>query len=142
MERITLKDGVSWIEVRSPDEVTVRGRRSLQTISLGMKDFILNSGLESGSKIEDVSITEEQAENMMRLQEATLLALVANWSLPYQLTSAGVGDMPAGLYDEISAIIAPVGAEIADLDTRATMEPDPKASSGSSEPSDGLSRVG
>ena len=137
MERMTLKGG-QWIDVRSKEEVTVRGRRALQSISLGLKDFLLGADISSGTKFEDLDVTEDQADAMLRLQEATVVALVAGWSLPGAVTLSSVADLPGGLFDEIAALVAPIGAELASLDTRATLEPDPKDLSGSLEPSGGL----
>lgn len=147
MKREFLKDG-NWIDVRDKDEVTVKGRRGIQAISLGLKDLLnaVSSGQdgEAGEaviKISDLSLTEEQADAMLRLQEATIVALIAEWSFPEPApTLATVGDMPGGRFDEIAELTKGVGADIA-LDTSATTEPDPKGPSGNSGLSAGLSKV-
>lgn len=142
MERHFLKDG-GWVDIRGTEEVTARGRRAIQAIGLSLKDFLMSNEVEEAAKFTDLpALTEEQADALLRLQEAVVVAAVAGWSYPGPApTMQSVGDLPAGRFDEIAELSRHLGASLA-LDAKATAEPDPKGSSGVSAPSAGRSKAG
>lgn len=145
MHREVLKDG-NWVDLRDADEVTQRGRRGIQAIATGLKDLLKSINVEEkdqevlAAQMDALDLTEEQADAMIRLQEATIVAFIAGWSRPEPVpTLATIGDLSAGLYDELAALTAPKGARLA-LDTSPSLEVDPKDLSGSSDSLVGLSR--
>ena len=139
MRREVLKDGTT-VDLWDPEEVTQKGRRGIQAIAIGLKDVLGRPGITASTKLSDLGLTEQQADAMIRMQEATVVAFLAGWSRPEPLpTMATVGDLPGGLYDELQELTAKEGASLA-LDTSPSMELDPKDHSGSSENSGGLSK--
>lgn len=132
MQRHTLPDG-GWADIRSKEEVNVRGRRGVRVISGAIGDTVLRAlaKVETTEDYEALGLTEEQIDLIQRTQEATVVALLAGWSYDEPLpTLANIGDLGVTRYDALVAIAAPDGAEMA-LDTNPTPEPDPKALTGS-----------
>jgi|GEM_PF-2519160 len=146
MRRVPLPDG-AWADVRSPEEITTRGRRGIQAIAAGMTSALPKlKDATPDTDMADLGFTEEEMDAVMRLQEATVVAFLAAWSLPDPVpTLASVGDLPAILYDALSLATAKDGADVAalTLDTSPGVDgvPDPKGPSGGSVSSDGPSKV-
>ena len=143
MRRIDLPGG-HWADLRGKDEMTVRGRRGILVISSKLGPALPKlQGATPDTDLLDLDLTEEQIDTVIRLQEATVVAFLAAWSLPDPLpTIATVGDMNADLYDTLSIATAKDGADIASLslDMGTGGEPDPKDRTGVSKPSGGRSK--
>lgn len=143
MQRCVLNDG-GWVDLRSQEEITTRGRRGIQAIAATLGAVLPKlQGATKDTPLESIGLTEEQTDAVLRLQEATVVAFLAGWSRPDPLpTIATVGDLPASLFDELAVLTAPLGAESASmvLDTSPGDGPDPKGLSGGSGNSDGPSR--
>jgi hypothetical protein len=122
-----------WVHIRDRDEVTVRGRRGIMAIAGTIGDAVAKAiaSPNPAQALAESGITEEQADGIYRMQEATLVAFLAGWSYDAPLpTMQTVGDLPVKRYDALVKLTAAGGAAIV-LDTDPTMEPDPKALSGS-----------
>lgn len=143
MQRVNLKSG-GWVDLREQEDVPQKYRRAIQAISVGIKDVIksLDSEKIKDASMLDLDLTEEQADAMLRLQEATVVGFLAGWSFPEELPNLQtVGDMPGSRFEAIAAIVAERGANLAlDVSPGDAVRPDPTDRSGSSEPSSGLSR--
>ena len=142
--------GGQWVEVRSPEEITTRGRRGIQAIAAGMASALPKlKDATADTDMATLGFTEEEMDSVMRLQEATIVAFLAAWSLPDPVpTLASVGDLPATLYDALSVATAQGGALLAALSLdvspgtgEADGVPDPKEPSGGSVSSDGPSKA-
>jgi hypothetical protein len=146
MRRVELPNG-QWAMVRSPEEITTRGRRGIQAIAAGMTSALPKlKDATAETDMATLGFTEEEMDAVMRLQEATVVAFLAAWSLPDPVpTLASVGDLPATLYDALSVATAKDGADVAALSldvSPGTTDgvPDPKEPSGASVSSDGPSK--
>jgi hypothetical protein len=140
MQRVTLKDG-TWVDLRDPEEITVRGRRGIQAIAAGLGEVLPGlQGATAETALASLGLTEEQMDAMLRIQEASIVAFVAAWSRPEPVpTIATIGDITAELFDALGEATAKLGADVASssLDVSASAEFDPKDLSGDSEPSGG-----
>lgn len=139
-----MPDG-QWADIRDQEEITTRGRRGIQAIAAGLAGALPK--LKDATKDTDMAslgLTEEEMDAVMRLQEATVVAFLAGWSLPEPLpTLATIGDLKVSLYDALSDATAKDGADVASLSLDTGIgngEPDPKDPSGDSASSDGLSK--
>jgi hypothetical protein len=142
MRRVDLPNG-QWADIRDKEEITTRGRRGIQAIAAGLAGALPKlKDADKDTDISSLNLTETEMDAVLRLQEATVVAFVAAWSLPEPVpTLVTVGDMTTVLYDALSIATAKDGADVASLslDTGAgNGEPDPKELSGDSESSDGL----
>jgi hypothetical protein len=133
MKRHDLPDA-GWVDLRDQDELSVRGRRGIRVLSsaIGQKTLRLLGTVKNESEYDNLGLSEETLDLLMRMQEATVVAFLAGWSYPDPLpTMASVGDMPAARYDYLSQALAGQGAQIAlDLDMSPSLEPDPKDRTG------------
>jgi len=145
MRRETLPSG-AWVDIRDKEEITQRGRRGIQSIAGSLADVLPRlKDVDKDTDMTELGLTEVQMDAVIRIQEATVVAFVAGWSLPDPVpTILTVGDLPALLFDELSVVLAKDGAEVASLslDTSVGTDPmpDPKDPSGVSELSDGPSK--
>jgi hypothetical protein len=149
MRRVDLPaapDGTpQWADLRSKDEVTTRDRRRIRAMSGGLTQTLPRlQGVTAETDIADLDVTEDELDLFFRVQEATVAAFVAAWSLPDPPSPQTVGDMPVSLYDALCELTADDGANLAAstsivLDTSPGPDgvPDPKDPSGSSGNSDG-----
>jgi hypothetical protein len=128
-----------YLDLREPNEVSVRSRRAISAISLSLGDAMdrLQKATPETS-IGSLGFSEEQADAFFRIQEASVVAFLAGWSREEPIpTLATLGDFPDDLYKFLMTQTSGLGAEIV-LDTAASGEPDPNVLSGDSVPSDGL----
>lgn len=141
MERHTLSDG-TWVDIRDPEEVSQRGRRGINAIAMGLADVLNRPGVTADTSVQSLGLTEDQADAIFRMQEATVVAFLAGWSRPDPVpTLATIGDLPGGTFDELAELTAKRGASLV-LDTSPSLEVDPARPSGSSAPSGGPSKAG
>jgi len=161
MRRIEL-DGGHWAVLREParaeetgdlrDYYTVSGRRGISVlggrVSLEGRQLIesinvMEPGPERDLRLArlDMDLSEEDLDTFLRLTEATVVALLSEWSLARPLpTVKTVGDLPGPIYDQLSAAAAEDAAKAADLSLDTSVgdgTPDPKEPSGGSESSSG-----
>lgn len=145
MHREPLPAG-QWVDIRGKEEITTRGRRGIQSIAASLVDALPKlKDADPKADLSTFGLNETETDAVMRLQEATVVAFVAAWSLPEPIpTLVTVGDLPASLFDALSLVTAKEGADVAALSLNTSAgngEPDPKEPSGDSVSSDGLSRV-
>lgn len=122
-----------WAHIREKDEVTVRGRRGIMAIASTLGEAITKamSGSNPGQALSELDITEEQADGIYRMQEASMVAFLAAWSYDVPLpTMATVGDLPVSRYDALVNLTAAGGAAIV-LDVEPSTEVDPNVHTGS-----------
>jgi len=128
MHRVTLPDN-QWADIRDPEEITVRGKRTITAISVGIADL-----LETLDPSDLSGVSEQDMDAMMRLSEAGIVAMLAGWSYPDPLpTIDTVGDMPSSRFEALEVATAKGSAAVAlGLDTSSGSTPDPKDLSGDS----------
>lgn len=123
-----------WIELRDQDEVSVRARRSISSISLSLGDAMLK--LQRAKETDDIAslgFNEQQADAFLRIQEASVVAFLAGWSRPEPVpTLETIGDISDSLYRYLMKVTAGLGASLA-VDAGATEDPEDGSPSGSSE---------
>lgn len=142
MHRVDLPSG-QWADIRDKEEITTRGRRGIQAIAAGLSGALPKlKDAANDTDMTTLGLSESEMDAVMRIQEATVVAFVAAWSLPEPVpTLITVGDLPTPLFDALSAATAKGGADVASLSLDTSVgdgEPDPKESSGDSASSDGL----
>jgi hypothetical protein len=137
MHREDLPDG-QWAMIRDREEITRKGKRSILVIASQLASILPQiQGATDETDMADLPLTEAQADAMMRLSEASVVALLAEWSLPDPLpTLDTVGDMPATLFEALEQATAKDAAVVAatSLDMAPGGGADPKGSSGDSAP--------
>lgn len=143
MHRVELPGG-QWADLRDKEEITTRGRRGIQAIAASLADALPKlQGVTDDTNMAALGLSETEMDAFLRLQEATVVAFLAAWSLPDPVpTLVTVGDLPVALYDALSLATAKDGAQIASLsvDMSPGEAPDPKDPSGASASSDGPSK--
>lgn len=160
MKRVTLPGG-GWADLREPsgsdepiDKLTVKGRRGINVVSgrlsqEGRARIVAIQNMDAGPDRDaavnalDSALSEDDLEAFFRIQEATLVALLIDWSLDRALpTTHTVGDMPVDVYDALVAEVATEAAAATSLDLDLSVgdgTPDPKERSGGSGNSGGPS---
>jgi hypothetical protein len=118
MKRHDLPGG-GWADLRNEEEMTQRGRRGVRALSGALGDSTLRRlrAVTNGDEYEALHLDEHQLDLIIRMQEATVVALLAGWSFPEELpTMASVGDLPVARYDALVGIVAAAAANIATMD--------------------------
>jgi hypothetical protein len=163
MRRITLPDD-HWADLREPqtssepiDQLTVKGRRGVKIISgrlsqdaraliVAIQNMDPGPERDTASEALDGALSEDDVETLYRMQEATLAALLIDWSLDRPLpTVHTVGDLPDPLYQALVAEVATEAAAAVSLDLDMSVEagpPDPKGRTGASKSSGSRSKAG
>lgn len=140
MRRVELPDG-QWADLRDPDEVTTGAKRRVLIIGASLSEAMKKlqvAAEEAGGEVDptaDVGLTPEEAEGFLRMQDASIVALLAAWSYPDPLpTLDNVTDMPSGRYDALVAASTQSAIDIANLglDMGTGGAPDPKDRTGGS----------
>jgi hypothetical protein len=135
LTRVDLPDG-AWADVRSPEDVTVRGRGLISRTGAaqagGMSKMLLLIGLselmEEASEKGDADEVEGYAQRILaegpseaelelaeRYQVACVVAFVAGWSYPEPITMDSVMDLPGGVFDTLHETVGPRALELAGL---------------------------
>jgi len=162
MRRIELP-GDQWADLREPggdsgnlrDDLTVSGKRGISRVSGKLsQDARVQIGavqeMENGPAKEAAtwamvgSLSEEDQDTFTQVADATLVALLAGWSLDLPLPQpATVGDMPSSIYDCLTQAVAEEAAASADVSLDMSVgdgSPDPLGPTGVSKSSAGRSK--
>lgn len=124
MHRIELPGG-AWADIRDPEELSERHRRPVKNLaSASVATIARLEGISAGEDMAALGITEEEADRLTRLQDATIVAVVAAWSYDLPVTADALLDLPGAAYDALAAATAKTGAE-ATLDTSPNPTPEP-----------------
>lgn len=128
--RIDLPGG-GWAEIREPSELRIRHRRIITAASMAAGSALakvpdppthpdpkkaesLRAEWSKQTRLDQLGLSFEEAEAMLGIQEATVVAFLAAWSFGAELpTMATVGDMDPAVFDAISEATAADGAEVA-----------------------------
>lgn len=96
MERVEVPGG--WVNLRDPDTVTERQRRPFVRLMMAHgQDWANVETDEDGNPKVDPSALPV----MQEMQEAAILALVAEWSFDAPVTPDGLLDIPPKAYDRL-----------------------------------------
>lgn len=127
-DAVDLPDG-HWALLVTPKEMTV-GRRRLVEIASAVYAHALSS-----------DDPEAEPRALMRVQDATIVALLASWTLDRPLPALDtLDDMPSDVYDALQEACAARGREVAEAVDGPDFGPTPDQSSPTS-PSGASARV-
>lgn len=135
MKTVEIPGGTA--EIRDTHDVKVRHRRLIESAGVAAAPIIARlpkDGTEfTETTIADMGLDRHEAELMFELQDATVVALLAGWSLDLPLpTMDTIGDLDTGLYEALGEITRDIGSAVA---MGGGFEPsDPKASGFSDTP--------
>lgn len=136
-------------QIREQRDLSVRQRRMIEVA--GIKASGLLRKLPEGVQIEQMQgidtlellrmgFDESDLEAFQNLQDITILATLASWTLDRPLpTAETVGDLPGPLYDALSGESSAPGAEVV---TGFEVSPDPQSPTNGSAGSVNGSKVG
>jgi len=145
MRTVTIEGGTA--DVREGPDITVRQKRIVESAAVGASHAL--SKLPSDQKalenlsIQDLNLTKDEADTVYALQDATIVASLASWTLDKPLpTLDTIGDMSQGLYDELARATSGMGASIVNgVDFDPPNPSDPEFESSPTPPSDGSEPV-
>jgi len=151
MDRVELPNG-GWADIRTENEIKVRQRKLIRSAAMAaisavghLPDSLPTDAVEA-SKVDmsTLDLSMEEADSLQAMQEATVVAFLAAWSLPEELpTMATVGDMDVVVFDALAEATAERGAKmmLADSAHAPTPKDVPGNPTGSSDASAGLSKA-
>lgn len=105
-------------DLREHTEIKVRHRRLVESASVGAATALAKlpsdqAELEAAT-LADLDLTEAEADNLFRLQDATIVAALDSWTLPDPIpTLATVGDLDPEVYDALAEATRELGTAIA-----------------------------
>ena len=126
MHTETLPDG-NTVTLRDKADMLVKHRRAINAASIHALQAIrkLPKNLPTDGKpltaadleqidMNDLNLSEEEADALQRVQEAAIWAQLAGWSYPEPLpvTSADVGEMNGDRYDALAELTRGLAADI------------------------------
>jgi hypothetical protein len=126
MRQETMPDG-GWVGLREKADMRVKHRRAINSASIHALQAIrkLPSNLPTDGKaltaadlekidMNDLNLSEEEADALQRVQEAAIWAQLAGWSYdePLPVTSADVGEMNGDRYDALAELTRGLAADI------------------------------
>lgn len=124
MRRVDLPNG-AWADILDPDELTERRRRPIKNLAGASVATIARlENVSTGDDMAAVGITEDEADRLTRLQDATIVAVVSAWSYDLPVTADSLLDLPGAVYDALAQATASVGAQVA-VDVSPTPTPEP-----------------
>jgi hypothetical protein len=97
MTKIALP-GDTWALLRDPKAVTERQRRPVTRLAAGLHASGALKGIDAES---GEGLTVEALDGMSDLNDAIVLALVAEWSFDLPITADGLLDLPGAVYDSL-----------------------------------------
>lgn len=124
MRRIELPGG-AWADLREISEITERLRRPIKVIAGASAATIARlQGVTTTDDMAALGLSEDEADRFSRLQDATIVAVVAAWSYDLPISTDSLLDIPAEAYDALAVATATVGAKVA-VDVSPTPAPEP-----------------
>jgi len=105
-------------DLREQNEIKVRHRRLVESASVGAATALAKlpsdqAELEAAT-LAELDLTEAEADNLFRLQDATIVAALDSWTLPGPTpTLATVGDLDPEVYDALAEATRELGTAIA-----------------------------
>lgn len=137
MRSIDIPGGTATLRER--EDLAERQRRLVKSRGLAASGVLtrLQDATKDGGDPQSVMVSATEAEEILEVQDAVIVALLASWTLDRPLpTMETIQDLPAELYDALSNATADLGASLA-VDTDFSENPDPKATGDESETSAG-----
>ena len=122
MARHEIGDG--WVELRDPKHVSERNRRPIIAKATSMK------AVADRVTSDDESFTEDEFLSLYAFNDLVAVALIREWSFDVPVTLDGLLDLPAGDYDAVLKLTAPLVTEL-----MPSFEPDPDNPDSPTEPS-------
>lgn len=128
-------------ELREPSELRVRDRRLIETAALAAASVIAklpdSSDAEAlaKTKLSDLNLDRHEANALMELQDATIVAFVVE----PKLTMDTIGDLTPEVYDALTQATRSLGADVA-RGVDFSPNPDKSTPTGPSSDSDGSLR--
>lgn len=118
-------------------------RRLIETAALAAGDVLHRLGENPPKEqLAAMRLSWEDSEAVLRLQDATILAVLDSWSLADPVpTMATLGEMDTDLYDALAQATKSLGAEVA-KETDFSFSPDHSSPTGGSAPSNTPSTAG
>jgi hypothetical protein len=126
MHQETMPDG-GWVSLRDKEDMKVKHRRAVNSASIHALQAIrkLPTNLPTDGKpltaadlekidMNDLNLSEEEADALQRVQEAAIWAQLAGWSYdePLPAVSADVGEMNGDRYDALAELTRGLAADI------------------------------
>lgn len=100
--------------LRGREELRMRHRRLIETAGLAAASIISRlpaDAADNPAALADIRMSMDESEALMRVQDATIVALLDSWTLPDELpTMATVGDMDPKVYDALAQATKELGA--------------------------------
>lgn len=111
---------------RDPDALAVRHRRPVQVLAgvLGQdRSQQIGQSLAAGATLDSLGLDEREYLILLRMNEATLYALLESWSIgdPLPRTADEIGDMNGIVYDALMAEAARLSLTLAGDDEQFTL---------------------
>ena len=97
-----------WLDLRSPDEITVLQRRTVKQ-NLVPSTVILSRLLAPGS---EYMPTDDDVERLDRIQVSVMLALIAGWDRDEPVNRETIENLPGTVYDQMAEACATQGADL------------------------------
>lgn len=116
MKTVPIPGGTA--DLREQNEIKVRHRRLVESASAGAAVALAKlpsdqAELEAAT-LADLDLTEVEADNLFRLQDATIVAALDSWTLPDPIpTLATVGDLTPEVFDALAEATRDLGTVIA-----------------------------
>jgi hypothetical protein len=116
MKTVPIPGGTA--DLREQTEIKVRHRRLVESASVGAATALAKLPSEQAeleaATLAELALTEAEADNLFRLQDATIVAALDSWTLPDPLpTLATVGDLAPEVYDALAEATRDLGTAIA-----------------------------
>jgi len=116
--------------------MTERHRRIVKTAAVAAQSVLERLPKDATEDTPMPEMSTGEAAHLMELQDATIVALLAGWSLDRPLpTMDTIQDLPGELYDALAEATKELGATVA-TGSDFSVDPDPKATTPDSEPSE------
>jgi hypothetical protein len=133
-------------ELRDRLDIKIRHRRMIEAAAVAasaamakLPDNIPAEQLKQ-TEVETLSLTRQEATTLFELQDATIVASLASWTLDEPLPNLDtIGDLEQDVYDALALATSEVGANVA-APENFDASPDPESPTQPSDDTDGVSR--